>query len=162
MLWIIGKLAGGAALAAAGTGMLISGVAIYAILTLVMWICALGDERRDRDNAYRNIRRIAASDAGTTPAVLTELASCDDPKIREDVAKNKSTPHAILERLALDPHRSVREAVAVNPSVGEDLLLRIVEAGDPVVCSTMLNHDGHGHRLLPKSVRSKILQTTIP
>ena len=161
-LWIVGKPAGGATLAAAGTGVLIGGVAIYAFLTLVMWGWAFGDERRDRDRAHQNIRRIAASDADTTPAVLTELASCDDPKIREDVAKNKSTPHAILERLALDTHRSAREAVALNPSASENLLLRIVEADDPVVCSTMLHYDRHGGRLLPRSVRSKILQTAIP
>ena len=161
-LWFIGKLAGDAISADAGTGILIGGVIIYGTLTFVMWGWSVADERRDRDNAHQNIRRVAACDADTAPVVLVELASCDDPKIREDVARNKSTPHAILERLAMDPHRSAREAVALNSSVSEDLLLRIVEAGDPVVCSAMLNHDGHGRRSLPQSVRSEILQTAVP
>ena len=158
VLWAIGTAAGSPGTAQVGLVLFVTGLGIYAALMAMGFFVAHIEERSERNTARRHIRSAAARDGSTAPESLADLACCDDPGIREDVAANNRTPHKILEMLAQDPHRDVRRAVALNPSASELLLLRIVEVGDPVVCDAMLSRHS-GWRPLPDSVREKILQT---
>ena len=134
-------------------------VTVFALDRFCNWGMPYLDERSARAEAMRLIREAAAGGDNTPAATLTELSTSDDPRIRRDVASNPTSPHAVLVQLAQDPHRSVRTAVALNESTQEWLLLDIVDAGDPVVCSAMLEHPSLD---LSAHLRREILRLAAP
>ena len=155
---VLGQIAGSDATTSWGASLAICGLVGFGLFKLMDVGFSGLTELFDRSAAKSELRRIVALDAGTAPHTLAELARCKNPQIRRAVAQNKHTPRFVLETLAEDSHRNVREEVAINPQAGEELLLKIVAAGDVVVCEKMLRRDSVIRRL-PISVREAILRT---
>ena len=123
--------------AAVGVTGIAWGVGVYCVVTLLDVFMSRCDAHTGRRVALQEIRVAAAADCAAA-GTFAELAADTDPEVRCGVARNTGCPHDVLDRLSTDRYRSVRKAVALNPAAPEALLLRIVDAGDLVVCSAML------------------------
>jgi hypothetical protein len=73
-----------------------------------------------------------ATQSGTDPTWLAELAFEADVELRQLVAKHPSMPAEVLARLAVDPDLEVRENARYNPSMPDDLEA-LLQAGEHAV-----------------------------
>jgi len=89
-------------------------------------------------------RRKPPIEPGRDPAssgeTLNQLASSEDPAIREQVAGNRSTPALTLVQLAGDPAVEVRQKVAYNPATPAAGLRALGADGDGVVMLGVAQH----------------------
>jgi DNA-binding NarL/FixJ family response regulator len=77
--------------------------------------------------------RILSTHEDSPPAVLSWLASFDDPSVQSRIAEHPNTPATVLHRLGAHHDPEVRGALADNPCVPFDLLMRLSRDEHPDV-----------------------------
>lgn len=81
------------------------------------------------DNEEALIRLVLAGNPHSSPAVLVQLATDKDKRVRRRVAENPNAPASVLKQLAEDANTEVRLSAAENPNLPEAALAAL--AADP-------------------------------